>query len=159
MILPQHYFHMNLQSIALLLQTNIISKPSYEFTTTEKIFQKRFEILGQISNPPPLKYDDFQKGTDFSSVSPKDLISSATDSFKTCRTILDEISKKVDKVGSSLGANGMNKQEMKSITKVCIANSLFLLKLSQSIHKSDVEGFKVEFDFSTHKHFCVMNTK
>lgn len=140
------------------MQNNAISKPNYEFTTTKKIFHKRFECFHQFNQPPPLSYDDFQKGTDFSSVSSNDLIASATDCFKTCRSALDEMTKKLDNDDNRFAANyGMNREEIKKVTKVCIANSLALLKLSQSITRGDIGSCKIEFDFTTHKQYCSIN--
>ena len=140
------------------MQNNIISKPNYEFTTTKKIFHTRFECLHQFNQPPPLTYDDFQKGTDFSSVSSNGLIASATDCFKTCRSVLDEMTKKLDTNNTTFGVNyGMSREEIKKVTKVCIANSLALLKLSQSITRGEIGLCKVEFDFTTHKKYCSIN--
>ena len=144
------------KSIAIIYQANIISKPMYEFTTTEKIFEKRFECFHQFRQPPALTYNDFQKGTDFSSVSSNDLISSSSDCFKTCRNLLSDIMKKLETIDSNYCI--ISKEEVMSVTKVCIANSLFLLKVSSYIRKGEsLESYKVSFDLETHGQFCSIN--
>jgi hypothetical protein len=72
---------------------------------------------------------------------------------------------KAKKAGMEHKSNlfAIQKEEMRSITKVCITNSLFLLKVSLHIeqkgngdnedgNKSD--KIEVSFDFETHKQFC-----
>jgi len=146
------------RSIAILHQKGIISKPTYEFTTVEKIFEKRFEPFQQYQHPQPLTYNDFQQGTDFSSVSSKDLIELAFDCFKSCRKVLDEILSKINLVDSDFCA--ISKEETMSAIKVCVTNSLFLLKIS----KYDGIGEEgtvptITFDFHTHKKLCSINMK
>ena len=136
----------------MLLQTGFINKPTYEFTTTRKIFEKRFECFQQFRQPPPLSYDDFEKGTDFSSVSWKDLITSSSDCFKNCRILLDKMKNRVE--SKSLDFLPISMDEIMCTTKVCIANSLLLLKVSQYIDKCETKVHKVSFDFDTHRQFC-----
>ncbi len=140
------------KSIAILYQAGTISKPKYDFTTPRRIFEKRFQCFRQFRQPPPLTFDDFQKGTDFSSVPAKDLIKSAIDTFKDCRKALDQIAQSIESEKSKYHL--ITKEETLSLTKVCIANSLFLLKMSQYIETGKMDSLKVSFDFDIHKQFC-----
>jgi len=141
--------------MAILFQTGLISKPTYAFTTSEKIFQKRFECYQQFRQPPLLTYNDFENGTDFSAVSTFDLIASSSDCFKQCRIILDTILKSIERK-KTLSSSLMTKDEAMSITKVCIANSLFLLKVSKYIDNGENESVEVSIDLKTHRQFCTI---
>lgn len=146
------------KSVAVIYQSGILKKPSYEFTTSDMIFRKRFDSFHQFKQPPPLSYDDFKKGTDFSFVSSNDLIVSASDCFKSCRLVLDTITRSMNASPESRHCI-ISKEETLSVTKVCITNSLFLLKLSQHIKKGDLDTCKVSFDFETNINFCTIDIK
>ena len=53
----------------------------------------------------------------------------------------------------------ISKEEAMDATKVCIANSLFLLQISQYIHKGELESRKVSFNFDTHGQFCTITIR
>jgi len=143
--------------ISALYQAKIVTPPTYTFTTHEICFQKRFHSFRSIHQPRLLTFNDFQAGSDFSSVTPKDLLASTTGCFKTCRTIVDVILKQylttIEPVYSSI-----RREEALSLVKVCVGNSLFLHKLSQVVENGDgkVAMCKASLNFKTHKHFCTI---
>jgi len=131
-----------------------LKKPQYKFTSHEICFRKRFESFNQIRQPPLLTHDDFLKGSDFGLVSSTTLISSATDCFTTSRGLLQEIgeeSKKLEDIYRSI-----RKDDVTNLVKVCVGNSLFLLKLSKSIANQDVSTLNVSLDFKDCQ-FCSIN--
>jgi len=141
--------------ISALNQAEIVTPPTYAFTTHEICFQKRFHSFRTIHQPRLLTFDDFQAGSDFSSVTPKDLLASTTGCFKTCRAIVDVILKQhlttIEPVYSAI-----RREEALSLVKVCVGNSLFLHKLSQVVEEGggNVSSHKASFNFKTHNHFC-----
>jgi len=141
--------------ISALNQAEILTPPTYAFTTHEICFQKCFHSFRSIHQPRPLTFDDFQAGSDFSSVTPKDLLASTTGCFKTCRAIVDVILKQhlttIEPVYSAI-----RREEALSLVKVCVGNSLFLHKLCQVVEEGggNVASQKASFNFKTHNHFC-----
>ena len=143
-----------LQFLAALNQAQVLNKPQYKFTSHEICFRKRFETFNQIRQPPLLTHDDFLKGSDFGSVTSTVLISSAADCFTASRTLLEQISnecKKVDALHCSV-----SKEDVRNLIKVCVGNSLFLMKLSQSIASQDANSLSVSLDFQDSQ-FCSIN--
>jgi len=140
--------------LAALNQAQVLNKPQYKFTSHEICFRKRFETFNQIRQPPLLTHDDFLKGSDFGSVTSTVLISSAADCFTASRTLLEQISnecKKVDALHCSV-----SKEDVRNLIKVCVGNSLFLMKLSQSIASQDANSLSVSLDFQDSQ-FCSIN--
>ena len=77
-----------------VLNTIRISK---SFITTYQIrFKKRFELFYQVKQPPPLSYDDYEKGSDFSCVSQNDLLASSADSFRAGKAAVDKVLSQLD---------------------------------------------------------------
>ena len=126
----------------------------FEFTSHQQRFQKQFEPFQQIVSPPPLSYDDFQAGLDYKNVTQADLISYTTDCFKESKCILDSISshlKLTEPQSSTLSAD-----EIKALTKVCVGNSVFLMRLIQHIRSNETSKCRVAFDFSSNSQFCTV---
>jgi len=145
------------QFLAALNQAGVLKKPGYKFTSHELCFNKRFEALDQIQQPPPLTYDDFMQGTDFSGVSSTTLLSSSTECFTASRSLLEKINMHCEKMEEDYRC--ISKQDATKLIKVCIGNSIFLLKLSQGVASGDTSSGKVTFDFQSHNEFCTINVK
>jgi hypothetical protein len=114
-------------------------------------FLKRFETFNQIRQPPLLTHDDFLKGCDFDSISSSVLIASAAECFTASRSLLEEIcnkSKHVDELYCSV-----SKEDATNLIKICVGNSLFLMKLSQSIARQDTDSLSASLDFLNNQ-FC-----
>jgi hypothetical protein len=138
--------------IAALNQAEILSQPSYKFTTHEIIFQKRFQPFSAIRQPPPLTYDDYQRGTDFMSVQPEELIASATECFKSARTVLENIGIMCEGIDTEYRI--MTRSDQMKITRICVSNSIFLMKLGQLGSGKKANQMKVSIDKVTHPGFC-----
>jgi hypothetical protein len=147
--------------LAALYQADVIQMPQYKFTTHELCFKKRFESIQQIVQPPNLSYDDFLKGTDFSSVSSRTLISSSTECFNVCKSLFQSIRSECDQAQVPMDDDYrcISNTDIKRLTKVCIGNSLFLLKLSQATEKGEgvsSSALEVNYDFTSNKQFCTI---
>ena len=46
--------------------------------------------------------------------------------------------------------------EVRALTKVCVGNSVFLMKLTQQVHGNGKAKGKVTFDFGANKQFCTI---
>jgi len=133
------------QYITALYQSNYLTKPqNYEFTTHAQRFSKRFEPFAQFPQPPHLSYSDFLQGTDYTNVSPQDLISSSRECFKTAKMLGDKL----------LQMDDLPRKEVLGLVKVCVGNLLYLHVLGK-----EIEGGKrssVKFDFEADVQFCII---
>jgi len=140
--------------IAALNQAEMVKKQTYEFTSFEKRFQKQFEPFLAIAQPPPLSYDNFHDGSDFSNVAQADLLSSTSDCFKKCKGMVDNISNHTSAVDKQFST--LDEEELLGLTKVCVGNSVFLMKLTQQVCGDGKAKGKIEFDFKNNKQFCTI---
>jgi hypothetical protein len=142
------------QFLAALNQAKMLRPDLFEFTSLEQRFHKQFEPFLQITSPPALSYDDFQTGSDFQNVTQADLLSSTSECFKSCKTMLDSIASRVgamDRKFSPLGED-----EIRALTRVCVGNSVFLMKLLQKVRSDGTAQGKVTFDFAANAQFCII---
>lgn len=126
----------------------------YEFTSHEQRFHKQFEPFQQIMSPPALSYDDFKTGSDFQHVAQADLLSSTSDCFKKSKTMLDNISSHIGSLESKYSPLGAD--EIRALTKVCVGNSVFLMRLIQQAGGNRTASGKVTFDFAANSQFCTI---
>lgn len=133
----------------------MVKPDTFEFTSHAQRFQKRFESFAMIVQPPPLTYDDFQTGSDFSNVTQNDLLASTSECFKKCKTMLDKISNHVGEISDPRFAP-LREETVRGLTKVCVGNSVFLMKLMQQVRADGTAKGKVSFDFDANVQFCTI---
>lgn len=140
------------------------------FTTHQKRFEKRFEAFSTLPQPPRLSYDDYLRGSDFSSVESELLLASATDCFKSGKGIVDwlldvVVPESCDKSTIDSAEKrrdddlyiSIHREEIMALAKVCVSNSLFLHKLaSKKGGKPSSEDNNVSMEFKTHKLYCTL---
>lgn len=140
---------------AAVRQAGLIQERKYEFTSNERIFEKRFEAFAGIQQPPPLNYEDYVKGSDFSKVTQKDLLSSTAECFTMSKSMVDRLLTQIQLIDSNYLP--IQVDELNQLAKVCIGNSIYLQKLQQVI---DIGGGKakpkVVLDLKTHNQFCTI---
>ena len=159
--------------IAALRQAGLLSDPPKSitmFTTPQIRFQKRFEPFSILPQPQPLSYEDYAQGSDFSAVRSEDLVRSAGDCFRQCKSVIERLLQVVVVGGTSASSEvidmtkqrrnddlyiSIRREEAMALLKVCVQNSLFLHKLSMS----SAAGMKVCLEFSSHKQYCTLNLK
>ena len=126
--------------------------PSYRFTSSRRIFDKRFEAFDGIPQPPRLSHDDYLQGSDSTEATHLELLLSASETFKNAKSVLDQLLIILDDTqrNGPLNFAHVTRDQVLSLVKVSISNSLFLLKL-----KSRSDSSKVAFDFTLNAHFCV----
>jgi len=136
------------------------------FTTHEMRFAKRFEAFSDIPQPPPLSYNDYKQGSDYSSVKSKDLLSSASECFRSAKGIIDWLLEVIvsDKVDDNSSAEKrsdddiylpIHRDEVMSLAKVCVTNSLFLLKLSSVVGaENNIGSSSVSLEYKINKMYC-----
>ena len=143
----------------------VLSKPpNHEFTSNEINFQKRFESFYQIHQPPVLRYDDFVQGSDYSSIDAKLLISSTMDLFKDCRVQWTKLKKMLEDKTIEMDYSCITMDDINNGIKVCVTNSLHLLKLSKFILEKKegdnlpvVSKNAVTFQFDIDAHYCCIH--
>ena len=148
-----------IQFLAALVQAGILNAKSFEFTSLERIFDKRFEIFQSIRQPPPLSYAHYLEGNDFSRVPALDLIQSVSEGFQYCRAAIDQILKdswspSPPKLEAKYAF--MAEAELRSLLKVCIGNSVYVQKLRQLVEAGEASSANVTFDFDSHCEFCII---
>jgi len=139
---------------AAVRQAGITPEKQYEFTTNRRIFEKRFEVFSGIQQPPPLSYEDYTKGSDFSKVTQKDLLSSTADSFRLSKSMLDRLLIQIPLIDPDyLPAK---EEEVRQLSKVCVGNSIYLQKLMQVIREKEESKARVTIDTTSNCEFCTI---
>lgn len=117
----------------------------------------RFKAFESISEPKPLQYEDFLAGSDFSNVSPTDLLNATAECFQASKSYVDHLTTEIDTIAEDFRVIG--KDELKQLTKVAVGNSVYLLKLRQKVQGVSAENGSegtIEFDMGSHKQFCTI---
>ena len=139
---------------AAVRQAGINPEKRYEFTTNQRIFEKRFEVFLGIQQPPPLSYDDYMKGSDFSKVTQKDLLASTADSFRLSKSMIDRLLVQIPLIDPDyLPAK---EEELRQLAKVCVGNSIYVQKLMQVIHGKEQSEARVTIDTTANCEFCTI---
>jgi hypothetical protein len=133
------------------------------FTTHQKRFEKRFEVFLTLPQPPSLSYEDYVRGSDFSAVASKHLLSSAADCFQCAKGVIDSLLDAIVSEGCAADSTrrdddlyvSIRRQEILQIAKVCVANSLFLHKLASTEGSELRSGERsASLEFKAHKLYC-----
>ena len=117
----------------------------------------RFRPFESIPQPPPLRYEDYLAGSDFSNVLPDDLQKATAECFQASKSYLDHLNAEVDSIAEEYRA--IDKDELKQLAKVAVGNSVYLLKLQQKLKSRQADGrveATIEIDADSHKRFCTI---
>ena len=154
--------------IAALQQAQLFHNPPDTmsiFTTHKRMFEKRFDVFSDLPQPPSLSYDDYKRGSDFSAVNSKDLIASTKECFRAAKSCVDRLLEvilphdtTVIPVITEQRKNedlyiSIRREEIMALAKVCVSNSLFLLKLETATTNNKSPSEKVALVFSSHKEY------
>ena len=152
--------------IASLRQRSLLQDPPPTmtiFTNHKRRFVKRFDVYRELPQPPSLSFDDYQAGSDFSSVDRKNLLSSAQDCFRQGKSNVDRLLEVILPNDTTFTPTiteqrknddlyiSIRREEIMAMAKVCVSNSLLLLKLETSLQESKAMGTLV---FHAHKGYC-----
>jgi hypothetical protein len=158
--------------IAALRQAGLLSEPPPSitmFTTHQTRFEKRFESFATLPQPQNLSYEDYVRsleGVDFKECY-EDLVQSAGECFRSCKGVIERLLQVVVAETSDVDIDitkkrrnddlyiSVRREEAMALAKVCVANSLFLYKLSMSAAKVS----EVSLEFTAHKEYCTLNLK
>jgi hypothetical protein len=143
-----------LRFIAALRQVNLLDSKVYEFTSLRKVFEKRFEVYQTVRQPPPLTFDDYLQGSDFSRVSPNDLYKSTLDLFQNCKASVEKLLEGLTGVDQLYAP--ITEKEARALLKVCVGNTVYLHRLQQIVKGKDAVRVTVVFDNDTHDEFCTI---
>ena len=156
--------------IAAAKQSGVLKDPPPSvtiFTTHKMRFEKRFEDYCALPQPPHLSYDDYASGSDFSAVNNRDLIAAASDSFRSAKSAVDRLLEVIlpnDTTTASITENRTNddlfipirRAEIMALAKVCVSNSLFLLKL-ETASNGQSQNEKASLAFNAHTGYCTVS--
>ncbi|EEC44374.1 predicted protein [Phaeodactylum tricornutum CCAP 1055/1] len=137
-----------------LRQAGFLSEPVYEFTSAKAVFEKRFEMFASIRQPPPLSYNDYLEGSNYTHVPQEELLQSTAEWFQSCNTAIESLLE--EERGLNKMYTPMRADEIQSLRKVCLGNSIYVMKLRQLIANPPSHPPKVIFDFDTHSEFCTI---
>mmetsp|Transcript_18875 Transcript_18875/g.44104 ORF Transcript_18875/g.44104 Transcript_18875/m.44104 type:complete len:772 (-) Transcript_18875:85-2400(-) len=141
--------------IVAVRQAGYFEIPDYEFTSRQTIFENRFSVFESIRHPPPLTFQDYLEGSDGSNISVEEMCQSATEVFKTCRALIESVLNDIGSVNATFAP--VQEMEARSLLRVCVGNSVYLMKLNQLAAGGDTgKQVKFEFDFEAHKEFCIV---
>lgn len=140
--------------IAALRQANLLETETHEFTTHEIRFHQRYEALSLIPTPPALAYDDFRQGSDVSKVPQTDLLRSTAQCFKAGKATVDTLLEQLSRFDAT--SFSIREEDLRKLAKVCVGNSIFVMKLSQMVAGGQEAKGSVSFDFETDKEFCII---
>lgn len=142
------------------------------FTTHKRRFEKRYEAFRTIPHPPPLTYEDYVRGTDFSTVASDDLVASATNCFRSAKGAIDWLLGAIvlecgDKPATALLEKRhdddlfipIRRQELLHLAKVCVHNLLFFHKLTSmgGVPQPSEKNTSVRLEFNAHKQYCTLS--
>lgn len=139
---------------AAVRQAGIIQEKQYEFTTYKRIFEKRFEVFSGIHQPPPLSYEDYMKGSDFSKVAQRDLLASTADAFRLSKSMIDRLLLMIPNINPDFLP--AKEDELRQLNKICVGNSIYLQKLMQAIQRKEEAGTRVAIDMAANSEFCTI---
>lgn len=142
-----------LQFLAALCQAELLLPESYEFTTHEIRFAKCFQPFACVGTPAPLSYHDFLSGSDFTQVKQADLLAATAESFTGAKATVDGLLADPQLHSTFCSTS---QEELKRLAKVCVGNSVYLMKLSRQVSDGGSASGKVEFDFDTLAEFCII---
>jgi Mak10 subunit, NatC N(alpha)-terminal acetyltransferase len=138
---------------AALNQAGLVKENAYDFTSNEKIYEKRFEPFVGIHQPPLLTYDDFLKGSDFTNLTQDHLVSASSDSFGVAKSLIEQALTHMSKLDADFLP--VQEDEMRLLSKVCVGNAIYLQRLKQLTAGGRTTA-TVTVDVTTHKHFCIV---
>lgn len=101
-----------------------------------------------------MTYNDFLVGSDHTTVTQADLLAATADSCNHAKATVDEMLAKYPQVDSAFCS--VTEEEIRSLAKVCVGNSVYLMKLSRQVSDGGSASGKVEFDFETDNEFCII---
>jgi hypothetical protein len=136
--------------MAAVRQVTGIHDGPFEFTSLPMIFEKRFGLFRGTRQPQPLTYDDYVEGTDFSQVDRVTLRSSASEVFRNSKAVAECLRQDLTNLNPIYAP--VLEPELLKIIKVCVGNSVYLMKLDQI----DSPSVSADFDFSAHPEFCTI---
>lgn len=143
--------------LAAVCQAGITTSAPYEFTTPERIFQERFAVFALVPRPPPLTYQDYVRGSDFSQLAPTELWSTAAacfqDSMRAVERLIRDVSA-LDEAAASYAS--LQEPDLRALLKVCVGNNVYLLKLRSLIEAKHGAEVKLEFSFEANSQFCTV---
>jgi len=150
-----------MQFRAALIQAGILKEQNFEFTSLERIFEKRFEVFQYIRQPPPLSYAHFLEGNDFSLVEPSSLLHTAAEGFQHCRAAIEVMLQDMTRQKMDPMFAPVSETELRSLLKVCIGNAVYVQRLRQLIESgsANLPSTTVAFDFESHDQFCIFKIK
>ena len=144
-----------LQFLAALHQAGLVERKDFEFTPLRRIFEKRFEAFAAIPQPPPLSYDDYLQGSDFSKVSQNELLASTSECFSASKSMVDKLLAQQSTIDKDYLS--MQEAELRRLAKVCIGNSVYVQKLKQKVDENTGKAdATVDIDVDTHNQFCTV---
>ena len=139
--------------LAGLRQAGVLHNNVWEFTSTARIFATRFQSFELIQQPPVLTYEHFLEGSDFSRVTPEDLLHTTAEWFQSCKKTVEQLLAGATLVDTPFAP--IREPELRCLLKVCIGNLVYVQKLRQ-VAQDDPTKTKVDFDFFVHPEFCMI---
>ena len=135
-------------------QAGLVKDVEYEFTSKERVFEKRFEVFQVMAQPPPLTYADYLEGSDFSKVNQNELLKSASDCFKASKTMVDKLEEQLKGIDADFVSAG--EADLRLLAKISVGNTVYLAKLTQSVAQNGKTSGELSIDMEPSVQFCTI---
>jgi len=106
-----------------------------------------------VQTPAPLGYNDFLIGSDPTKVNQSDLLTATAESFTSSKTTVEGL---LTNQQINFKFTSISEEELRSLAKVCVGNSVYLMKLTREVSDGGSASGEVEFDFDTNAEFCIV---
>jgi hypothetical protein len=140
--------------IAALHQAGIVAMPNYQFTTPERIFEERFEAFALVPQPPPLNFQDYLHGSNYSNITQDDLLTTTAKCFENSKNTVNRMLQDVRQLDVAYAS--VQETELRALLKVCVGNNVYLLKLRSLIDSKATSEAKLTFAFEGKSQFCTV---
>jgi hypothetical protein len=81
-------------------------------------------------------------------------LSSTSECFKKAKALIEQVSNLLVGIDNRLAP--LNEDELHCLTRICVGNSVFLMKLAQKVRGDGKASGEVNFDFDATKQFCTI---
>ena len=93
-------------------------------------------------------------GSNFTTVEQADLLAATANAFTNAKATVDGLLAKYKLLDPN--SCSVTESELRNLAKVCVGNSVYVMKLTRDITGGGRASSQVEFDFDANAEFCII---